>query len=250
MAWGREELKDPHGAVDKPSKVRRMFAAIAPAYDLNNRLHSLGMDQLWRRYAVRLAAVQNGERVLDVACGTGDLTQAFARTGASEVVGVDFTREMLDIAERKKRGLRDGVRGKISYQVGDAQDLAGVVDASFDVVSIAFGIRNVGEPERALREFARVLRPGGRLIVLEFDRPRNAVMRWLNRVYFAGIMPRTATLISGDRSGAYAYLPASVGKFVSREEMTSLIECAGFRDVEARSISLGNCACYRAWRSR
>ncbi len=156
-----------------------MFAAIAGAYDLNNRLHSLWQDQAWRRFAVRQANVRPGERVLDVACGTGDLTQAFARSPAAGVIGMDFTPEMLDVARVKQQRLSEVTAAKIVYAQGDAQRLPYAAQ-SFDVVSIAFGIRNVESPALALAEFRRVLRPCGRLIILEFDRPSWAPLRWFN----------------------------------------------------------------------
>lgn len=244
-AWEESELRNPHANEDKPQKVRRMFGAIAPSYDLNNRVHSLGLDQRWRRFAVNAAAVQPGDIVVDVACGTGDLTQAFARTPASQVLGIDFTHAMLQVAQAKRR--RDQHRTKISYFEGDAMNLP-LADACADVVSIAFGIRNVADPAKALREFARVLRPGGRLIVLEFDQPRFPLMRWFNNLYCRRIMPLTATAISADKSGAYKYLPASVGTFLTREQMVAAIGGARFTDVTATSLSLGICACYRSIR--
>ncbi|QYK47136.1 MAG: bifunctional demethylmenaquinone methyltransferase/2-methoxy-6-polyprenyl-1,4-benzoquinol methylase UbiE [Phycisphaeraceae bacterium] len=244
-AWGDRELIDPHARADKPERVRRMFAAIAGSYDLNNRLHSFGIDQAWRRRAVRLAGVKAGDHVLDMACGTGDLTALFARTAASRVVGGDFTPEMLDIARTKQVGIGSGA-AKVTYVEADAMSLP-FADASFDVLSIAFGIRNVASPGVALAEFRRVLRPGGRLIVLEFDRPRNVLVRALNDFYTNQIMPRTATLISRDRSGAYRYLPRSVGTFMRREEMIDGIRAAGFSDVSATPLTFGVAVCYRGY---
>jgi demethylmenaquinone methyltransferase / 2-methoxy-6-polyprenyl-1,4-benzoquinol methylase len=255
--WTDDALAAPHKQQDKADRVRGMFSAIAKSYDLNNRVHSLGRDQAWRRFAVKAAGVKPGERVLDVACGTGDLTEAFARRSpASEVVGLDFTPGMLEIA-REKTAKRQHVTGsgagnstggaRVSYVEGDAMNLQ-IPDASFDVVSIAFGIRNVSDPAKALREFARVLKPGGRLVVLEFDRPKVWPVNWLNDVYCGWVMPRTATLISGDRSGAYRYLPRSVSTFMSREAMRAAMEAAGFRDITAKGLTLGICVCYRGVR--
>lgn len=246
-AWRPDELADPHSHPEKAAKVREMFAAIAPAYDLNNRVHSAWLDQAWRRLAVRAAKVKPGDRVLDVACGTGDLTIAFARSQASTVAGLDFTPAMLELAREKRRNLPSAVSDKMSFTEGDAHALP-FGDASFDVVSIAFGIRNVVDPERALAEFFRVLRPGGRLVILEFDRPSLAPVRWFNSLWSGVIMPRSATLIAGDKSGAYMYLPKSVGSFMSRSEMLACLRRQGFADVSARSLTLGVCACYRAVR--
>lgn len=226
-----------------------MFAAIAGSYDLNNRLHSLGRDQAWRRAAVRAARVQPGDTVVDVACGTGDLTEAFARTPAAHVRGVDFTPEMLAVAQQKRLRLPEDLRAKLNYQEGDAQALA-FPDNTADVVSIAFGIRNVADPSRAIREFARILKPGGRLIILEFDRPAFPPARWLNDLYCGWIMPRTATAIAGDRSGAYRYLPKSVGTFMSRRALCDALAAAGLTDVHAAPLTMGICVCYRATKPR
>jgi demethylmenaquinone methyltransferase/2-methoxy-6-polyprenyl-1,4-benzoquinol methylase len=216
-----------------------MFAAIARSYDLNNRVHSFWRDQAWRRAAVRAARVRPGDEVLDVACGTGDLTQLLARTPARRVTGLDFTPAMLDLARVKQRAQPADAAGKITYVEGDAMALP-YPDASFDVLTIAFGLRNVTEPARAVREFARVLRPGGRLVVLEFDTPRPP-MRWITDFYCGWLMPRTATVISGDRSGAYRYLPRSVGTFVGRRGVEALMREAGFAQVASRAMTLGIC---------
>jgi demethylmenaquinone methyltransferase / 2-methoxy-6-polyprenyl-1,4-benzoquinol methylase len=246
--WTEADLINPHGHSEKAGKVRGMFAAIAGRYDLNNRVHSLWRDQAWRRYAVRTAAVAPGDTVVDVACGTGDLTEAFAaRSPAGRVIGIDFTPEMLDVARTKLRRRPEAVGGKITYREGDAQALP-LADASADVVSIAFGIRNVAEPARAIADFARVLKPGGRLIILEFDRPRFPPLRWFNDFYCGWLMPRTATLISGDRTGAYRYLPKSVGSFMSRDELCALLARSGFGEVSAHPLTMGICTCYRAVR--
>ncbi|MBC7772008.1 MAG: bifunctional demethylmenaquinone methyltransferase/2-methoxy-6-polyprenyl-1,4-benzoquinol methylase UbiE [Pyrinomonadaceae bacterium] len=243
-AWTNAELVDPHARADKQEKVRAMFAAIAGRYDLNNRVHSLWRDQAWRRYAVKQAGVTQTDHVLDVACGTGDLTHAIARAGAARVVGLDYTQEMLDCAAVKKDRLPSQLKNRVEYLQGDAQQLP-FENAAFDAVTIAFGIRNVGNPEKAVQEFRRVLRPGGRLVILEFGTPDLAPVRWFNNLYCRRIMPITATLISGDRSGAYKYLPKSVATFMSTPQMKELMARSGFSDVSARSLSLGICVCYR-----
>ena len=219
-----------------------MFASIARRYDLNNHLHSMGMDRRWRGVAVRMSQVPEGARVLDVACGTGDLSEAFARTPAAEVVGLDFTREMLDVARARQASLAPEFARKLRYVEGDAMALP-FDDASFDRASIAFGLRNVSEPDKALSEFKRVLRPGGRLTVLEFDQPGSRIVRWLNDLYCARIMPMTATLISRDKSGAYYYLPRSVRTFMTSDALRDVLARAGFADARTRRLSLGICAC-------
>lgn len=227
-----------------------MFASIARCYDLNNRVHSLGRDQAWRREAVRLSGVRPGERVVDVACGTGDLTAAFAAAGPAGVIGIDFTEPMLAIA-RRKAARRGGTRVAGSpaadprphFVAGDAMALP-LADASVDIVSIAFGIRNVADPSAALREFHRVLRGSGRLVVLEFSEPRNGAVRRLNRLYTQRVMPITATLLSRDRSGAYRYLPRSIDTFLDRGQMVAAMEAAGFRGVRAHPMTFGVCVAY------
>ncbi|MBX3355179.1 MAG: bifunctional demethylmenaquinone methyltransferase/2-methoxy-6-polyprenyl-1,4-benzoquinol methylase UbiE [Phycisphaeraceae bacterium] len=236
-AWTPDDLAaDPHRDPEKAQRVQRMFAAIAARYDLNNRLHSFGMDQGWRRRAVRAAAPLEGARVLDVACGTGDLSLAMAAGGAAEVVGVDFTEPMLDIARQKSTARTSGTSPR--FQWGDAMALD-FPDASFNRVSIAFGLRNVSDPSRALREFQRVLKPGGRLIILEFDEPRVPIIRQLSRFYTRVIMPWTATLIARDRSGAYRYLPRSVETFLDRNALAELLRKLGFQAIRQQSLSMG-----------
>lgn len=240
-AWTDADLTDPHAVSDKARRVEAMFAAIAPSYDLNNRVHSLWRDQAWRRAAVRYAMVKGTDIVLDVACGTGDLSMAFLAGGAARVVGVDFTYNMLSVAQNKKVTLSGA---SLTYHAGDAMRLP-IADASVDVVSIAFGIRNVADPLAALREFRRVLRPGGRLIVLEFSLPANPLLRGMYNLYFRHVLPRTASWIARDRSGAYKYLPQSVNTFIDRDKMVQLITAAGFTRPTVKPLTLGIAVLYR-----
>jgi demethylmenaquinone methyltransferase/2-methoxy-6-polyprenyl-1,4-benzoquinol methylase len=222
-----------------------MFASIARSYDLNNRLHSFWRDQAWRRFAIKQAAVKPADTCLDVACGTGDLTEALAHAGAAKVTGLDFTPQMLEVARERATRLPRETSEKITYIQGDAQNLP-LPDGSVDVVTIAFGIRNVLEPTRAIAEFRRVLRPGGRLAILEFAEPSFGPARWFNRLYCQKIMPFTATLIARDKSGAYKYLPKSVETFLTPGEFVNILRDAGFRDIEATPLTMGVCYCYAA----
>lgn len=244
LRWGREELRDPHGVRDKAVRVRGMFDAIARRYDLNNRVHSVGLDGWWRRAAVRMASVRAGERVVDVACGTAELTIAMARTAAAEVIGVDFSAAMLEVGRRKVARLPVAVSSRIRLIEGDAHRLP-IADGSADVVSIAWGLRNLENPVGALQEFRRVLRAGGRVVVLEFDRPGAPVLREVTDVYRRWVMPRTATWLAGDRTGAYRYLPASVDAFAGWVEVARWMGQVGFERVRVRRLSLGICVCVR-----
>lgn len=260
-AWTDNDLSEnPHENADKASRVQKMFSAIAPSYDLNNRVHSLWRDQAWRRTAVKMAELKGGEKVVDVACGTGDLSIAFAReldriedsAPFGHVLGIDFTHEMLPFARRKAFKTLSGwpsdppgdMLDSSDFIQGDAMNLP-LPDACCDVVSIAFGIRNVAEPAKAMAEFYRVLKPGGRLIVLEFSLPKNPLLLAGYNVYFKHVMPRTATLISRDKSGAYKYLPKSVNTFIDREGMQSMMTEAGFKDLKLKALTFGIAVCYR-----
>ncbi|MEM1208509.1 MAG: bifunctional demethylmenaquinone methyltransferase/2-methoxy-6-polyprenyl-1,4-benzoquinol methylase UbiE [Planctomycetota bacterium] len=252
-AWSADDLThNPHAAPDKATRVERMFAAIAPWYDFNNRVLSLGLDQRWRKVAVDVADLREGDEVVDVACGTGDLALAFRRrldqSGdfSSEVLGIDFTYDMLPLARQKcsEKWRRDDGWAGVVYATGDAMRLP-LPDASFDVVSIAFGIRNVVDPAAAIGEFFRVLRPGGRLVILEFATPRHPVFRLGNAIYCNHVLPLLATLISRDRSGAYRYLPKSIATFTQPEQLAEIGEKAGFTDPAIRRLTLGTAAVTR-----
>ncbi|MCL2700721.1 MAG: ubiquinone/menaquinone biosynthesis methyltransferase [Phycisphaerae bacterium] len=215
-----------------------MFASIAARYDVNNRLHTLWRDQAWRRAAVRMADVRAGERALDVACGTGDVARLLRAAGAN-VVGADFCEAMLRIARARS--------ADIEYLHADAHALP-MPDEAFDVVTIAFGLRNLADPRASLREFHRVLRPGGRLVVLEFCRatgPGGTMLRWFTQA----IMPRTAGAISG-QPVAYRYLHASVQSFLHAETLTATLRDAGFANTTTRTMGLGNVAAIRGERDQ
>jgi demethylmenaquinone methyltransferase/2-methoxy-6-polyprenyl-1,4-benzoquinol methylase len=247
-AWTPDLLaSDPHARGDKPERVRAMFTAIAGKYDLNNRLHSFGLDQGWRKAVVAEAGITPETDAVDVACGTGDLTELLADAGARSVLGIDYTPAMLDVARVKTNGKRRSGRAEPVYRTGDATRLE-LPDASCEVLTIAFGIRNVGDPAAAIREFHRVLRPGGRMLILEFSEPRNPLFRLGNRIYTRHLMPWTATLLSGDRSGAYRYLPKSVATFQTPEELVGIARSAGFTDLSLRPLTFGTCTIIRGVR--
>lgn len=238
--WDAQQLAgDPHKVADKDRRVRQMFSAIAHAYDLNNRIHSMGLDQWWRKAAVAACQPVPGCDVLDVACGTGDLTLAFARAGAKSVVGLDYTPAMLERAKLKLA--KTGELGsRVQFIEGDAMRLP-FPDRSFDIVSIAFGIRNVANEKLAISEFRRVLRPGGRLAVLEFSQPQSKLVRAVHGFYTRRVMPLTASLLARDHSGAYRYLPRSVETFLTPGQLAQEMQRVGFDRTEHHPMTLGTC---------
>jgi demethylmenaquinone methyltransferase/2-methoxy-6-polyprenyl-1,4-benzoquinol methylase len=222
-------------------RIRRMFADISPRYDLLNHLLSLNADVAWRRAAVRALDLTAGSAVLDVCTGTGDLAlEAWAilqRRGGGLVVGSDFTPEMLRIGEAKR--LRRGA-GAVRFVAADTLQLP-FADASFDAVTVAFGIRNVSDLEGGLREMLRVLRPGGRAAVLEFSARPGGVLERAYGFYFRRLLPLVGGWISRSRSGrdAYSYLPASVHEFPTPAELAGVLEAAGFAEVRFRALTFG-----------
>ncbi len=212
------------GVAPAPEAVRSMFDRIAPVYDVMNRVMTVGLDLRWRRLAA-LAAVHPGDRVLDGACGTGDLAVADVRAGAASVVGVDFSARMLERARRKAPG--------IEWVEGDLLALP-FEEASFDAATVGFGVRNVADLEGALRELRRVLRPGGRLAILEITQPRG-VLKPFFEVWFGRLVPLLGRLLPG--GSAYTYLPASVTRFPKAEQLAALLERTGFGDVRFRLLA-------------
>lgn len=211
---------------DKGRPVRDMFDAIAPRYDLLNAVLSLGVDRGWRRAAVRAALAKHPARVLDVATGTADLALALkAARPEAEVTGADFAEGMLAIGREK--ATRRGLAVDLACADGTALPYP---DASFDAVTIAYGLRNFADVGAGIREFRRVLRPGGRLVVLEFPPPPKGPLGRAFRLYFTRVLPWIGARVSG-HAGAYRYLPASVLAFPAPEDLARSILAAGFDDV-------------------
>ena len=220
----------------KKEEVREMFDNIAPKYDLLNHTLSMSIDRVWRRRVVGEVRRAKPGRILDVATGTGDLAIAMARRIRDvQVLGVDLSEQMLAVARRKIEAR--GLDGRIVLDRGDAERLA-VADASVDVATVAFGVRNFGDLGAGLRELARTIKPGGKVVILEFSRPRNRVFRALYEFYSYKILPRIGGLVSRDKR-AYEYLPASVGEFPAPEEFMAMMARAGFRNCRARRLSFG-----------
>ncbi len=220
----------------KKEEVREMFDNIAPKYDLLNHTLSWNIDRLWRRHVVREVRRARPRRILDVATGTGDLAIAMARRiRGVQVLGVDLSEQMLDVARVKiaRRGLED----RIVLDRGDAEHLE-LGNAVVDVATVAFGVRNFENLEAGLSELARVVKPGGRVVILEFSRPRNRLFRAVYEFYAGRILPRIGGAVSHDKR-AYEYLPASVAEFPAPERFLELLERAGFHNCRARSQSFG-----------
>ncbi|MFY9344041.1 MAG: ubiquinone/menaquinone biosynthesis methyltransferase [Planctomycetota bacterium] len=225
----------PDGAV-----IQRMFAEVAPGYDRANRALSLGIDVRWRQRTVAAIGVVPGERGLDVCSGTGDLALALQRAGA-RVVGADFCQPMLQRAVAKSRGLAGRPP---AFVAADALALP-FPAAAFDFATVGFGIRNVADPVKALAELARVVRPGGRVVVLDCARPRVPLLGAAYRLYFKHVLPRLGAWISGARNGAYRYLHDSVMAFPEREQFLALMAAAGLCAPTTRLLSFGIAAIYR-----
>jgi demethylmenaquinone methyltransferase/2-methoxy-6-polyprenyl-1,4-benzoquinol methylase len=222
------------------TEVRQMFSSIATKYDVTNEVMSFGIHRLWRRAAVRLSGAQEGSAVLDCATGTGDLALAFKRkVGASgRVVGTDFCKEMLDNAPAK--AAREGLQ--LEFQVADAMDLP-FADNSFDVASIAFGIRNVDDPVKCLEEMGRVVRPGGRVVVLEFGQP-TGLFGALFRLYSKVVMPTIGGLLTGNRA-AYEYLPRTSAAFPAGDKFLALMDQSGaYKERVAHPMTFGTSYVY------
>ncbi len=208
-----------------PDAVRSMFDRISPVYDAMNRTMTMGLDQRWRRATVA-AVVQPGDRVLDACCGTGDLAVAALQAGAT-VTGLDFSERMLERARRKS--------DEIDWVQGDAEKLP-FEDASFDAATVGFGVRNLADLERGLAELRRVLRPGGRVAILEITKP-SGLLAAFYRLWFDGFVPLLGKVLPG--GSAYTYLPASVRRFPGPDQLAGLLRGAGFEDVRWRTFAGG-----------
>src|SRR5438132_10929970 len=246
----------PEGAVteaDASAKVREMFTRIAPRYDLLNHLLSLQLDRLWRaRTAARLQSILDrpDALVLDLCCGTGDLGFALARAGKARIVGADFAHPMLVRAKEKSAAMAPPANQRAAPSMpffeADALRLP-FANASFDLVTSAFGFRNLANYEAGLREIQRVLKPGGIIAILEFTEPPEGLLGDFYRWYFCKVLPKIGGLISGDQA-AYKYLPKSVARFFRPPELAALMDAVGYKSVDYRAWTLGTVALHTAVR--
>ncbi|HEX7808940.1 MAG TPA: bifunctional demethylmenaquinone methyltransferase/2-methoxy-6-polyprenyl-1,4-benzoquinol methylase UbiE [Thermoanaerobaculia bacterium] len=224
-----------------PDKIRSMFASISTRYDRANTVLSGGVHHLWRRRAVRWSGAKSGDRILDCATGTGDLAIAFRKiVGPSgEVIGTDFVPEMLERARVKAPD--------ITFDVADVTRLP-FADATFDVSSISFGIRNVNDPRKGVAELARVVKPGGRVMILEFGQPRSRAFRMLYDTYRRRVLPRVGGMVTGKQS-AFEYLERSAGHFPSGDDFVQLMrESAAFKSIEFVPLTFGIAYLYKGVR--
>lgn len=228
-------------AAGKKQEVEQMFDAIAPKYDLLNRVLSMGIDQQWRKKAVRLLQPEQPQHILDVATGTADLALQAMTLEPEHITGVDIAEEMLAVG-REKIAVQN-LTDRITLQRGDAENLP-FDDASFDAVLVAFGVRNFQNLDAGLREMHRVLRPGGVLVVLEFSKPRAFPIKQGYNFYSRHILPRIGRAVSKD-SGAYEYLPASVAAFPDGEDFLMRMRAAGYHDLSQQPLTFGIASLYK-----
>ena len=219
----------------KKKAVKHLFDRIAPYYDRLNHLLSLHVDKIWRRKAVKKVLVVPHERVMDMACGTADFSLALAKAGVPSVLGLDISEQMLRIGRQKIQS--QGLSHIIQLEQGDSEAIA-YPDKSFDVVTVAFGVRNYENLELGLQEMLRVLKPGGMLLVLELSLPQSRFLYALYSFYFTRILPWIGGLISGDKQ-AYAYLPASVLRFPKPKEFLQIMQSCGCVETRQQALSLG-----------
>ena len=226
----------------KKTQVRQMFDGISPRYDLMNRIISGGIDIKWRKNVVAILLPKKPEKILDVATGTGDLAVALAQTQATEIVGIDISKGMLDIG--KKKVAKSRWDGKIKMEIGDSEKIAYPANY-FDAVTVAFGVRNFENLDKGLSEILRVLRPGGDLIILETAVPQKFPLHQLYRFYTHFVMPVVGWFFSKDKS-AYQYLSDSANAFPFGKAFNNILAKNGFIDIEDIPQTLGVASIYRA----
>lgn len=225
---------------EKKEMVRQMFDDISPKYDFLNHLLSFGIDRIWRKKLVNMVKKTRPATILDVATGTGDLAIALIRTGADQIKGVDISEQMLAVGVKKVA--EAGLDKLISFKTGDAEHLP-FADASFDAVTVAFGVRNFSDLALGIREMRRVLKPGGKVYILEFSHPRSFPVKQLYQFYSRYFIPFAGKLISGN-SMAYSYLPESVAAFPSGGNFVDILRQEGLGNCSCRPLSFGIASIY------
>ena len=230
---------------EKAGKVQGVFTSVASKYDVMNEVMSVGIHRIWKEAMMDWLAPRPGQKLLDVAGGTGDVSFKFLkRAGHGHATVLDLTEPML--VEGRKRAEADSLTGSLDWVVGDAMSLP-FPDNTFDVYTISFGIRNVTRPQEALNEAYRVLRPGGRLMVLEFSQLPNPAMQKAYDLYSFNVIPRMGQAIAGDRD-SYQYLVESIRNFPDQETFLSMVRTAGFGQAKYRNLSMGIAALHSGWK--
>lgn len=228
-------------AFDSPESkrrhVRRLFATIADRYDLITAVLSYGQDARWKARLVREARVSSSDRALDLACGTGDIAFAVAAAGAGSVIGLDLTVRMLEIAHTRQRGQRGDRAGTVPLVAGDMGSLP-LMSATFDLVTTGYGLRNVPDLDGAIAEIARVLRPDGRLLSLDFNRPRSAIIRSTYLTYLTVVGSALGWILHRDPD-TYRYIPESIKRYPGAEGVASRLRTLGFSDVTVIPLLFG-----------
>lgn len=236
-----EEVKPYDNDAAKTGQVREMFNSIAPAYDVMNRMMTLGIDTIWRRKAVDMVGKYNPRRVLDVATGTGDLAFLIdKRLRPEQLLGIDLSEGMLAIAREK--ALQKGVADRLSFAVEDCLSLS-LPDNSYDAITVAYGVRNFENLKQGFAEMYRVLAPGGVLCVIELSTPEHFPLRQLYKFYTYTIIPLVGRIVSRDKQ-AYSYLPRSVAAVAQGEEMLDIFRSVGFKNCRLRRLTFGACTIY------
>ncbi len=248
---------------NKGQTIREMFSAIAPCYDLLNHLLSINLDRLWRKDAINIADPQPGQKIIDICCGSGDMVLEFAhiQPQVNQIVGVDFSAEMLCLAHKKTKILLEknyqhlpenqANRLRIQWLCADAQQIP-LACNYFDIASCAFGIRNVNNPQIAINQAFRLLKPGGKILILEFALPDNLFVSWCYQSYFRIVLPLLAAAVSAVTTSnkrvahAYRYLPASVCKFQAEKTLEKLLKNAGFTSIQCKKLNLRTVLVYLA----
>lgn len=231
---------------EKVRRVGQVFSSVASRYDIMNDLMSMGVHRLWKRYAVDLCAIRPGQVILDIAGGTGDLTRLLARkTGQSgQVTLVDINPDML--RNGRERLTNTGVVGNVDYVLANAEHLP-FPENYADCITVAFGLRNMTDKPAALQSMFRVLKPGGRLVILEFSKPTSALLKSFYDVYSFKVLPQIGRCVAGD-SDSYRYLVESIRKHPDQETLKAMIESCGFNDCEYFNLSNGIVAVHRAYK--
>jgi len=245
MAYKQEEIKPYTAEGEKGAQVEQMFDGIAHSYDLLNHCLSLGIDKHWRRAAINTLKAYAPKRILDVATGTGDFAILAAKTLQPEsLLGVDISEGMIDVG--RKKVLQENLADIITFQKDDCMKLS-LNDEQFDAITVAYGVRNFPDLDRGLSEMRRVLKSGGRLVIIELNAPQRFPMKQLFWLYSHIFMPLVGWLVSKDKR-AYTYLPATMEAFPQGEVMQEILQKAGFRDVQFKRFTFGLSTMYTAKR--